>query len=370
MPSGATSTSRKRRRRVGGALSVTAATILIAAPQLLLLKTASDKIAAPQSEVDLPNASSRKLSDRVHSSRNKIRIGSLTKGKRRDAHENEGISPASTKAIPHILYFTHRENILETKEPIHIYDNVMHTISEYRRLWGEPEAPVVFMDDNFCRGAIQKTFPKLVKWFNAERLGMYKADICRVSALYLTGGLYFDVDIRVYEPITLSPKTTFSSSKEAVVFMNCDGPCPEAYKFRIGAHPYGKNNLFQAWLATSPGHPVLKLAFQKMLDYYERRLDLHGGLGVSTLGDALAELMPSLESDSVRLLEEIKNEPHMTVYYPELPEQEGIGTGCRKIVHDPKEGRVYFFSRIPGVDKSCVSTKFNATILDKVVVLR
>lgn len=60
----------------------------------------------------------------------------------------------------------------------------------------------------------------------------------------------------------------------------------------------------------------------------------------------------------------------MTVYYPELPEQEGIGTGCRKIVHDPKERRVYFYSRIPGVDKSCVSTKFNTTIPDKVVVLQ
>lgn len=203
---------------------------------------------------------------------------------------------------------------------------------------------------------------------------MYKADICRVSALYLTGGLYFDVDLRVYEPVALSNTTSFSNSflsvREAVIYMNCNGKCPEAYKFKLGAHPYGKNNLFQAFLATSPGHPVLKLAFQKMLDYYERRLDLHGGLGVSTLGDALAELTPSLESGSIRLLEEIKNEPHMTVYYPELPEQEGIGTGCRKIVHDPKEGRVYFYSRIPGVDKSCLSTKFNTTIPDKVVVLQ
>lgn len=105
-----------------------------------------------------------------------------------------------------------------------------------------------------------------------------------------------------------------------------------------------------------------------MLDYYEGRYSPHGGLGVSTLGDALAELMPSLSSSSeIRLLEEIKNEKHMDVYYPELPEQDGTGTGCVKIVHDPHEKRVYFYSRIPGVDNSCVSNTFNTTIAEKVV---
>ena len=372
------SRNRRRRRRAGSALAVAATTILVAAPQFVLLKTASmdKKILVPQREADAPNGakSARKLSDRVRPSRNQVRIGgSLTNGKRRAGNEgaqSKGGKREGEGKIPHILYFTYKHNVLTTKEPIHIYDNVMHTIADYRRLWGEPEAPVVFLDDDMCREKISATEPRLLQWFNAEPLGMYKADICRVSALYLTGGLYFDVDLRVYEPVALSTNTTFSSSREATIYMNCDGKCPEALKFKLGAHPYGKNNLFQAFLATSPGHPVLKLAFQKMLDYYERRLDLHGGLGVSTLGDALAELTPSLESGSVRLLEEIKNEPHMTVYYPELPEQEGTGTGCRKIVHDPTDRKVYFYSRIPGVDKSCVSTKFNTTYPDKVVPLQ
>ena len=32
-----------------------------------------------------------------------------------------------------------------TKTPLHFYDNIQHTIAEYRKAWGEPEAPVRFL---------------------------------------------------------------------------------------------------------------------------------------------------------------------------------------------------------------------------------
>ena len=177
------------------------------------------------------------------------------------------------------------------------------------------------------------------------------------------------------EPIRLADDITFSSCKEAAFYLNCEKNCEsksvQATKYRLGAYPYGANNLFQAYLASSPGHPAMKAAFDLMVAYYERRYKCHGGLGVSTLGDALEKVMPSLPRNSVRLLEEIKNEKHMPVYYPHLPKQNGTGTGCVKIVHDPDERRVYFYSRIPGVDKSCLSDTINTnyTIPDKTVGL-
>jgi len=347
-PAGAASTvsvvSKSRKRRRGGVLVastvlVTMGLALVPATQLFLLKAVPEDV---------------------------LRHGNklmMVSEKRRTS--------AAAPAIPHILYFTHKDNILETKDPLFIYDNVLHTIEEYRRLWQEPSAPVVFLDDDMCREKIQATDPRLLSWFNSEKLGMYKADICRVAALYLTGGYYFDIDIRVVEPVRLAYNVSFSSCKEATFHLNCQKKCEaksvQAMKYRLGAYPFGANNLFQAYLATSPGHPALKEAFEIMVAHYEHKYKCHGGLGVSTLGDALAKVMPSLPHNSVRLLEETKNEKHMSVYYPRLPKQNGTGTGCFKIVHDPEEKRVYFYSRIPGVDKSCLSDTFNTTIQDKVV---
>lgn len=134
-------------------------------------------------------------------------------------------SSSSSPAIPHVLYFTHKTNILETEDPPFIYDNVMNTIEAYRGLWKEPTADVVFLDDDMCREKIKASEPRLLSWFNREKLGMYKADICRVAALYLAGGYYFDVDIRVVEPIELADNVTFSSCREAEVHMKCETHC-------------------------------------------------------------------------------------------------------------------------------------------------
>ncbi|GMI11343.1 hypothetical protein TrLO_g7772 [Triparma laevis f. longispina] len=58
--------------------------------------------------------------------------------------------------------------------------------------------------------------PRLLPYFINEKLGMFKADMCRVAALYLNGGYYLDIDLGVVEPIIFdNPRIKFSTMREA-----------------------------------------------------------------------------------------------------------------------------------------------------------
>ena len=71
-------------------------------------------------------------------------------------------------AIPRILIFTHKQNLLETKEPRVLYDNVMNTISVYKKYWNDDSIEVQFLDDDQCREKIKKAYSRLVPHFDDE----------------------------------------------------------------------------------------------------------------------------------------------------------------------------------------------------------
>ena len=250
---------------------------------------------------------------------------------------------ATTKspAIPHIIYFTYKSNILQTKEPPQFYENIMNTTQNYIQGWKDPNAKVVFLDDAGCRRVIEKAEPRLLEHFNNEQKGAYKGDICRVAALIDTGGYYFDVDIKVIEPVLLEDDITFSSVREEL-------KRKKAFNF------------FQAFLASAPNHPVLRETTRIMLDYYEGRHTLHGFMGVSTMGDGYKAALESHpdEMKKVRILQELKNVPGVDGYYEDLPQQEGgVGCCCQHTVHDPEIRKVYFRSRIVGAGEFCMDAK-------------
>ena len=248
--------------------------------------------------------------------------------------------PTTTKNspnIPHVIYFTYKTNILQTKEPRLFYDNVMNTASKYMKAWNDEKSQVKFLDDNACREAISEAEPKLLRYFNDEAKGAYKADICRAAALYNSGGYYFDVDIRVVNPVLLESDVSFSSVREEI---------KKKKSF----------NFFQAFLASAPKHAVIRETLKVMLAFYEGRHKLHGWMGVSTMGDGFraAAANPS-EMGKIRILQELKNVPEVDGYYADLPSQEGIGCCCQHIVHDAQERMVYFYSRIVGAGQFCMS---------------
>jgi len=238
-----------------------------------------------------------------------------------------------TGGIPHALVFTYKHNLLETKEPAILYDNVMDTIRQYRRLWNDvPPAPIRFLDDAACRLAIQQSEPRLVKHFDNEREGKFKADICRVADLYNHGGYYFDVDLKTIRPIRLNATITFSSV--------------------LSGYP-NFDQFFQAFLATTPQHPVLGEALQIMLRYYTGSHALRGkNVGTSTLWDAYDAVDEATRGQS-KLLIETKNEANGEWYYPDIPKLDGVGCCCDQICHDPEEKVVYFYARVPGSGRYC-----------------
>ena len=104
------------------------------------------------------------------------------------------------------LWFTYRSNILRERRPAHFYSNVLHTIACYN-VSMHGRAVARFLDDAGCREMILSVSPALAKGFDLEWRGMIKADICRVAALYQSGGYYFDIDLEASRPLGLAARS-------------------------------------------------------------------------------------------------------------------------------------------------------------------
>jgi hypothetical protein len=191
--------------------------------------------------------------------------------------------PSSLDKIPHHLIFTFKYNLLERQEPLALYQNLQRTIQMYREGWGEPEAPVWFLNDTDCRSAIHAVRPELLTYFDFEANGSWKADICRIAALYLTGGYYFDVDMEVVQVFRPSRDTTFVTVEASST--------ADDQKF------------FQSFLASDPKNRILGQALDEMLVYYRKqktRRPTHL-LGPETLKWSF-DSIPDDERGKVRLL--------------------------------------------------------------------
>ncbi|KAL7575516.1 hypothetical protein ACA910_020099 [Epithemia clementina (nom. ined.)] len=126
-------------------------------------------------------------------------------------------------------------------------DNEYFTVHNYDkpRVWS--------LDDKECERVIAQVNSPLVPYFREEDSGRFKGDICRVAALYLSGGYYFDVDMKAIKPVSLAPTTTFSSA-----LMN-------------------EHAFFNSYIVAAPRHPIILRSLQIMLHYYQRRdmMQLH-----------------------------------------------------------------------------------------------
>jgi mannosyltransferase OCH1-like enzyme len=190
--------------------------------------------------------------------------------------------PSPDFKIPRRLLFTYKSNLLEIKDPPLLYNNVENTIRKYREAWGDPDAPVWFLDDDDCRSAIYAARPNLVTYFDREPHGSWKADICRVAALYLTGGYYFDVDMEAVNPWMPRSNVSFATAID-----------PK------------KSRYFQSFLASEQNGRVIDEALNEMLLFYEnQKLRPKSFLGPDTLFWALESVPPSELGDTV-ILEEV-----------------------------------------------------------------
>jgi mannosyltransferase OCH1-like enzyme len=236
--------------------------------------------------------------------------------------------PSPEYKIPRRLIFTHMHNLLETKDPPLLYENVQKTIQTYREAWGDPAAPVWFLNDTDCRSAIYAAKPNLLTYFDREVHGSWKSDICRVAALYMTGGYYFDTDMEVVNPWMHDSSVAFATVQEP-----------------------SKKRFFQSFLASEPKGRILEEALDEMLLFYVEKKIRHKSLiGPETLTWAVKSVPVSERGETVILQEiELKLNEQGAPLRPN-----GVGSSCNFVVHNPATTRTLFYSRIVGGGDKCM----------------
>jgi hypothetical protein len=166
-------------------------------------------------------------------------------------------TPSQKRAIPAILHFNHKKNFFLERVPgtDGLRLNIQRIIDMH------PGANVSFSDDVQCRSALARAHSEeLASWFDREPQGCYRSDLCRLAALYEQGGYYFDNDFEVVTDVRgiIPPGVSVST-----VMALTDRGTPS-----IGMD--GRLDVFQAFLAAAPKHPVIKAAMDYTLKWYQR----------------------------------------------------------------------------------------------------
>ena len=201
-------------------------------------------------------------------------------------HHN--LSNQHVHAIPNKLIFTHKYNLLEYQdassslrsfkeidndtELVALSDNVANSIALHAT------AKVYFWTDDECIASLRRVLPELVQYFLQEPKGMFKADLCRGTALYEMGGLYMDVDLgaRLSLWTVLQPTTQFVT-------------------VRVHRHSLHPGAFFQAFVGATPRHAIVWQYLQQFLQYYQGMIPEldhdHDPLGVILLKRAYDQVL-------------------------------------------------------------------------------
>lgn len=241
--------------------------------------------------------------------------------------------------IPHRTIFIHTlHNEPQDTDP-HIYNNILNTHRIYSHEWDEPNAPMWFLSENDCVEVVRGSEPKLLQHYLKEPQGKYKADICRIAALYVKGGYYFDVDMGTVNAVRLDHNVAFATAKS-----------------------YDGAGLYNSFIAAAPKHPILRKSFDVLLEHYEV-----GGLPLKTqehhMGPGVLQLAfdrtPNKDVGVVFLDLEERRMANRKSAYRHVDQPQGKGCCCDFFVeHKNKiENKIYFWSRIPGSNSLCEMVK-------------
>ena len=191
------------------------------------------------------------------------------------------VMASKSSDIPRNLIFNYKDNFLNNNSLTnrHIYSNVLDMIKLHKG-W-----KVIFDDDRNCAKKIMSLNKILgnstLYWFTSEnKYGKYRSDLCRIVQLFISGGVYLDNDIQLLYHWS-------SVFKEK----NCNF-------VTVLSQPPIKST-FQAIIASTQEHPILKKALIMHRQFAERTLSIKGMLGPDILYKAIA-------SEKVCLLNEMK----------------------------------------------------------------
>ena len=131
-----------------------------------------------------------------------------------------------------------------------------------------------------------------------------------------------------------------------------------SWKSTVALDKTGETGFFQAFMAASPGHELLRRYLERMSAHYSgdaTKLPMGTrNLGVYALGQVFAEWVSEVGETNVRRQTQLFSELRLTDFdhVPEvksLRRQNGAGCCCNFVVYDEYSGRTPFYSRIVGV---------------------
>lgn len=171
---------------------------------------------------------------------------------------------AAKRAIPDRLQLNYYKNVLKTSWLNAEEQKVKDNVEKIRSIYGDLD--VSFLDDDQCYNLIREVHSsELADYVRWEKEGMYKSDVCRSAQLYAHGGYYMDNDLVPIQDIrpALPPET------ELVSVIERDN----------------RSELFQAFVAVVPRHPVMQKVLNETLRHYQVSGNKHGP---AIMGDSFA----------------------------------------------------------------------------------
>jgi hypothetical protein len=220
-------------------------------------------------------------------------------------------------SIPRRIIFTYHTNLLHLKEKhsylgrfaaniratsaMHAEGDNIDTMAAFdgrgtRNIRPGSGLQVDFYDDNACLAAIAELpslqpeshisvqeAKELRANFLKETRGDFKADLCRVVALYATGGLYFDIDMVARSSMwdLLGARADFATVID------------------------GDGTPFQAFMASTARHPLLLTYLTMTREFYSGQRNITGAHIGPSLLRAVLEASPQEHMQHVLLLREM-----------------------------------------------------------------
>ena len=196
--------------------------------------------------------------------------------------------------IPKIIHQTWRSKTLPNiLDNILIHNKKVHENTEFEfKLWshapGEPEI------DNF----LKEKYPQLYNIFKKTTVGVQKGDISRLAILYEYGGIYIDLDILCIK--SFDNLINLNSNKLIMSFE------PSEQTIKI----FNKSNsLCNAFIATPPKHPLIKIAIDNVISIYNKygdqlfnKFDVFGGGFVQNIMNAAPNISDSYDIINTNLV--------------------------------------------------------------------
>jgi hypothetical protein len=171
--------------------------------------------------------------------------------------------PTDTREIPRRLFQTFK-----------VPDVPPRMFAAARSWWSlNPDHEYRFFDDEACRAFVREHFgSELERCYDALPAGAFRADLWRLCVLYRLGGVYADIDM-----VCRRPLSRFVRASDAfVVSAGRDRSC-----------------LFNAFMGSVPGHPLLERALERAqsLILGGEELDPFTVVGPAGLGAAASSLL-------------------------------------------------------------------------------